>query len=401
MDVARRNDCMHCRLRKCLAVGMKKVRIYYIGRNHRLGSRKGRANFFAQDYVRGPNQSLRKKRAEQGFKGRKRTYSQGKKTSNTTTTTSSLSSSSSSLSPPTRCKKQHHCKEPHFPISHFNGPTASGSRLFPSISDDIYHSSSSSFDHKGYTSTTSTMLESSGAPPYAPLPPSVPPSFFGRNQFHPQQREHLNVDRAQEQRQRYISDHLSHHQEVKQPTRDWSLIEDEMDALNRRIGKQVLHLEESTRFQEVEAEEDVIAPPLLPPPAPLSPPAPDTMPFHIEAPSTLTPSFSYHRAVRSPSVEAIVCEPEMSIMEAAESTSPDTPDGVPAHSSLVGEDVFVGAAAKDASFAFPASLISISRRSPSLGRAASHVSGSTSTSDTGSSSEDEDGYRYAQLQISK
>ncbi|XP_059095032.1 uncharacterized protein LOC131889844 isoform X2 [Tigriopus californicus] len=50
VDVNRRNDCMHCRLQKCVKIGMKK------------------------DYVRGPNQSLRRKREEEGFKGRKPIY---------------------------------------------------------------------------------------------------------------------------------------------------------------------------------------------------------------------------------------------------------------------------------------------------------------------------------------
>eukprot|EP00095_Tigriopus_kingsejongensis_P003616 maker-scaffold49_size462716-snap-gene-1.21 protein:Tk03616 transcript:maker-scaffold49_size462716-snap-gene-1.21-mRNA-1 annotation:"hypothetical protein Y032_0297g1723" len=50
VDVNRRNDCMNCRLQKCVDIGMKK------------------------DYVRGPNQSLRRKREEEGFKGRKPVY---------------------------------------------------------------------------------------------------------------------------------------------------------------------------------------------------------------------------------------------------------------------------------------------------------------------------------------
>ncbi len=116
--------------------------------------------------MRGPNESLRKKRAEQGFRGRKRTYNDEKKESSTKSKRNSQHHNGFNgkegggvndrqkhadtfpLPPPPSLARPPLPPPPHedHPHHHHLG-NISNSRLFPSISDEAYHHSSTA--HRG------------------------------------------------------------------------------------------------------------------------------------------------------------------------------------------------------------------------------------------------------------
>ncbi len=119
----------------------------------------------------------------------------------------------------------------------------------------------------------------------------------------------------------------------------------------------------------------------------------------VSMPSAVAPSFHYHRAPRSPAVEAIICEPEIPLA----SSSADGDSFGEISEGRAGRVLNHVKKEKDgfSDQAFPVSILSMSRPASLHRESACNTSNSSSSSrsstDGGNVSEEEDTSRYDRI----